>query len=88
MGWGKYSPLQSAGCCGESGQRIQLLLVYAIQKKCKITMENIADEDMYLYYQIDYILTDVPDDAAYFHAAVSPAQILCLINRIMCWWMV
>ena len=31
-------------------------------------MENIADEDMYLYYQVDYILTDVPDDAAYFHA--------------------
>src|SRR5215510_13889765 len=23
---------------------------------------------MYLYYQVDYILTDVPNDAAYFHA--------------------
>ena len=31
-------------------------------------MENIADEDMVLYYQVDYIFTDVPDDAAYFHA--------------------
>lgn len=34
----------------------------------KITMENISDEDAVLYYQIDYALTDVPDDVAYFHA--------------------
>ncbi len=39
------------------------------RKKCRITMENINDQDeMRLYYQIDYTLTDVPDDAAYFHA--------------------
>ena len=31
-------------------------------------MENIAGEDMILYYQVDYILTEVPADAAYFHA--------------------
>ena len=31
-------------------------------------MENIDDRDMVLYYQVDYILTEVPDDAAYFHA--------------------
>ena len=31
-------------------------------------MENIGDENMYLYYQVDYVLTDVPSDAAYFHA--------------------
>src|SRR5690606_40759789 len=35
----------------------------------RITMTNINDEQpMNLYYQIDYTLTDVPDDAAYFHA--------------------
>ena len=28
-------------------------------------MENIADEDMYLYYQVDYVLTEVPTDAVY-----------------------
>lgn len=31
-------------------------------------MENIGPDDMVLYYQINYTLTDVPDDAAYFHA--------------------
>jgi len=31
-------------------------------------MENIGSDDMVLYYQVDYTLTQVPDDAAYFHA--------------------
>ena len=31
-------------------------------------MENIDNADMVLYYQVDYILTEVPSDAAYFHA--------------------
>ena len=38
------------------------------RKKCRITMENIDNDPMMLYYQVDYILTDVPADAAYFHA--------------------
>jgi hypothetical protein len=38
------------------------------RKKCRITMENIDEKDMVLYYQVDYILTEVPSDAAYFHA--------------------
>ena len=31
-------------------------------------MENIDEKDMVLYYSVDYVLTDVPADAAYFHA--------------------
>ena len=31
-------------------------------------MENIDDKKARLFYQIDYTLTDIPDDAAYFHA--------------------
>src|SRR4029077_9109934 len=38
------------------------------RKKCKITMTNINTESMSLYYQVDYTLTTVPDDAGYFHA--------------------
>ncbi|MCU0513581.1 MAG: DUF2961 domain-containing protein [Anaerolineae bacterium] len=35
----------------------------------RITVENLMDEASDpLYYQITYTLTDVPDDAAYFHA--------------------
>ena len=38
------------------------------RKRCRITMENIGREDMTLFYQIDYTLTEVPEDCAYFHA--------------------
>ncbi|HEX7713448.1 MAG TPA: glycoside hydrolase family 172 protein [Bacillota bacterium] len=38
------------------------------RKACKITMENLSDDETVLYYQVDYILTTVPDDVAYFHA--------------------
>ena len=38
------------------------------KKKCKITMENLNEKELVLYYQIDYTVTKVPDDAAYFHA--------------------
>ena len=30
-------------------------------------MTNIADEKMRLFYQVDYTLTEIPGDAAYFH---------------------
>lgn len=42
--------------------------VMPFRKSAKITVENRANEDVVLYYQIDYTLTDVPEDAAYFHA--------------------
>jgi hypothetical protein len=38
------------------------------RKKAKITIENLDDREMTIYYQINYTLTDVPDDEAYFHA--------------------
>ena len=31
-------------------------------------MENIDEKEMVLYYQVDYTLTEVAPDAAYFHA--------------------
>jgi len=38
------------------------------RKRCRITAENLADSDMVLYYQIDYVLGKQPENAAYFHA--------------------
>jgi hypothetical protein len=38
------------------------------RKSAKVTLENLDDEMMTIYYQIDYSLTAVPEDAAYFHA--------------------
>jgi hypothetical protein len=68
MGWGEYSPLQSLPVCVNPGSAFNCYWPMPFHKKCRITMENIADKDMVLYYSVDYLLTDVPANAAYFHA--------------------
>jgi hypothetical protein len=38
------------------------------RKGARVTLENLDDEELTIYYQIDYTLTEVPQDAGYFHA--------------------
>jgi hypothetical protein len=38
------------------------------RKNCRITLENRGDETAGIAYQIDYALTEVPEECAYFHA--------------------
>lgn len=38
------------------------------RKSAKIIVENLSEDEFPLYYQIDYSLTDVPNDVGYFHA--------------------
>ncbi|MCU0399138.1 MAG: DUF2961 domain-containing protein [Cyclobacteriaceae bacterium] len=68
MGWGKYAPLNSLAVSVNPGSAFNCYWPMPFRKKCKITMENLSDNEMTLFYQIDYILTEVPSDAAYFHA--------------------
>ncbi|HMH22530.1 MAG TPA: glycoside hydrolase family 172 protein [Puia sp.] len=68
MGWGKYSPLQSLAVVVNPGSAFNCYWPMPFRKKCRITMENLDDSEMRLYYQVDYVLTKVPGDAAYFHA--------------------
>ena len=69
MGWGVYAHLSSLAICVNPGSAFNCYWTMPFRKRCRITMENIGDSDpMTLYYQIDYTLTDVPDDAGYFHA--------------------
>ena len=68
MGWGKYAQLNSMPVCVNPGSAFNCYWQMPFRKHCRMTIENIADEDMILYYQINYTLTPVPEDAAYFHA--------------------
>lgn len=77
MGWGEYAHLNSLAVCVNPGSAFNCYWQMPFRKKCKITMENIDEKTMTLYYQIDYCVTKVPDDAAYFHAQfrrVSPNE--------------
>lgn len=68
MGWGEYAHLNSLAMCVNPGRAFNSYWQMPFRKKCKITMENIDVKPTRLYYQIDYVLADVPKDAAYFHA--------------------
>ena len=68
MGWGQYSPLQSLAVCVNPGSAFNCYWPMPFRHKCRITLSNIDAKPMTLYYQVDYILTEIPADAAYFHA--------------------
>ena len=68
MGWGKYAPLSSLAVCVNPGSAFNCYWEMPFRKQCRMTMTNIAHQPMRVYYQINYVLTDVPADAAYFHA--------------------
>ncbi|HTL09381.1 MAG TPA: glycoside hydrolase family 172 protein [Chitinophagaceae bacterium] len=68
MGWGQYAPLNSLAVCVNPGSAFNCYWPMPFRKKCRITMENIDDKDMVLYYQVDYVLTEVAADAGYLHA--------------------
>lgn len=67
-GWGVYCQINSLAVCVNPGSAFNCYWTMPFRKKAKITLENLDDQDMWLYYQINYTLSDVPDDAAYFHA--------------------
>ncbi len=67
-GWGKYAQINSLAVCVNPGSAFNCYWEMPFRKSCRITMENIDENPMTLYYQIDYTLTDVPKDAAYLHA--------------------
>lgn len=68
LGWGQYAHLNSLAVCVNPGSAFNCYWPMPFRKKCRITMENLDEKDMLLYYQVDYILTEVAGDAAYFHA--------------------
>ena len=67
-GWDKYLPNHPRCRLREPGRAFNCYWPMPFRKRCRITMENRDAEAMTLYYQIDYALDAVPDDAAYFHA--------------------
>lgn len=67
-GWGKFAQLSSLPVCVNPGSAFNCYWEMPFRKRCRITMTNIAREEMVLYYQINYALTEVPEDVAYFHA--------------------
>ncbi len=68
MGWNEFAQISSLAVCVNPGSAFNCYWQMPFRKKCRMTLENIAEEPVTIYYQIDYTLDDVPEDIRYFHA--------------------
>jgi hypothetical protein len=67
-GWGSYAPIASLPVCVNPGSAFNSYWEMPFRRSFRITAENLGDEEMTLYYQVDYALTALPRDVATFHA--------------------
>lgn len=67
-GWQEYHQVSTLAVCVNPGSAFNCYWTMPFRKGCRITLENRAEEAVTYYYQIDYTLTEVPQDSAYFHA--------------------
>ena len=67
-GWQKYAQVSSLAVCVNPGSAFNCYWEMPFRKRCRMTVTNIDATDLILYYQVNYTLTEVPEDCAYFHA--------------------
>jgi len=67
-GWGRFDQVNSLAVCVNPGSAFNSYWEMPFRKRCRMTMTNTADQSMVLYYQVNYTLTEIPEDCGYFHA--------------------
>ncbi len=68
MGWNEYAQISSLAVCVNPGSAFNCYWQMPFRSNCRMTLENLADEETVVYYQIDYTLQELPEKIAYFHA--------------------
>ncbi len=69
MGWCERANITSLAVCVNPAGGMNCYWEMPFRKHARITVENVTPDMLHgFYYQINYTLTEVPDDAAYFHA--------------------
>jgi hypothetical protein len=67
-GWESFAQVTSLPVCVNPGRAFNCYWEMPFRTRARMTMTNLSDEAIYVYYQINYALTEVPDDVSYFHA--------------------
>ncbi len=68
IGWGEFTQLSSLPVAVNPRNGVNCYWEMPFRRSCRITLENRSSQQVPCYYQINYTLTRVPDDADYFHA--------------------
>ncbi len=68
-GWGEYGHVSSLPVAVNPHGGFNSYWEMPFRGSARITLENVSRKDAVVYYQVDYTTTEIPDDAACFHAA-------------------
>jgi hypothetical protein len=68
VGWPGYAQNSSIPVAANPNRGFNCYWQMPFRRNCRLTLENLTAKDVDFYYQVNYTLTDVPEDAAYFHA--------------------
>ena len=63
-----YKPLHSLAICVHQRSGLNCYFTMPFKRRARLTLENLADNDAVIYYQIDYVETKLDDEIAYFCA--------------------
>ncbi len=63
-----YKPLSSLAVTATPRKSFNCYWEMPFRERCLMTLENITEETITVYYQIDYVETEIPEDRGYFHA--------------------
>ncbi|HNS31778.1 MAG TPA: DUF2961 domain-containing protein [bacterium] len=68
-GWEKPCRINSLAVCVNPWTGFNSYWQMPFRKRCRITLENISEETATVYYQINYSLGNIDENAGYFHAS-------------------
>ncbi|MEE1047383.1 MAG: glycoside hydrolase family 172 protein [Clostridia bacterium] len=63
-----YAQLTSLPVCVNPKRAFNCYWDMPFYKNCRITVENQHSDNVTMYYQVDYVMGDVPEGCGYFHA--------------------
>jgi hypothetical protein len=67
-GWESFAAVNSLAVCVNPARGFNCYWEMPFRRRARLTLTNLSDEKLYVYYQITYTITELPQDAGYFHA--------------------
>ena len=74
QGWGEYAPLTSELVVVAPYGGLNSYFPMPFRDSARVSIENLADEDTVLYYQLDYSLPRRPDNGRVFPCLLAAEQ--------------
>lgn len=68
LGWDEFTVFSSSRVVTAPYCGLNVYWPMPFRTGARVTIENISDDETFLYYYLDYGLGEVPDDAMYLHA--------------------